>query len=61
MARSPNRVPMWNHRVGACLPGSQEHAMFNRNRRKTNQRISAVIVIILVIAMLISTVSYLTY
>ncbi len=31
--------------------------MFNMNHKKTNQRISAAIVIILVLAMLISTVA----
>lgn len=35
--------------------------MFRMNHKKTKQRISAVIVIILVFAMLISTVTYLLY
>lgn len=35
--------------------------MFNMNRRKTTQRISAAIVILLVIAMVASTVTYLIY
>lgn len=33
--------------------------MFNMNHKKTNQRISAAIVILLVIAMIASTVTYL--
>lgn len=35
--------------------------MFRMNHKKTKQRVSAVIVIILVLAMLISTVTYLIY
>lgn len=33
--------------------------MFNMNNKKTKQRVSAVIIIILVLAMVIPTVSYL--
>lgn len=33
--------------------------MFNMNNKKTRQRISAVIIIILILAMVIPTVSYL--
>ncbi|SOY29090.1 hypothetical protein AMURIS_01805 [Acetatifactor muris] len=35
--------------------------MFNMNNKKTKQRVSAVIVILLVLAMLIPTLSYLVY
>ncbi len=35
--------------------------MFNMNNKKTRQRVSAVIVMLLIIAMLISTVTYLAY
>jgi succinate dehydrogenase hydrophobic anchor subunit len=35
--------------------------MFNMNNKKTKQRVSAVIVIILVLAMIIPTLSYLFY
>ncbi len=35
--------------------------MLNMNNKKTRQKISAVIVILLVLAMLIPTVSYLIY
>lgn len=35
--------------------------MFRMNNKKTRQRVSAVIVILLVLAMLIPTVSYLIY
>lgn len=43
------------------FPGSQEYAMFNMNNKKTTQRISAAIVILLVLAMVASTVTYLIY
>ncbi|MCI9142298.1 MAG: hypothetical protein HFH87_06700 [Lachnospiraceae bacterium] len=39
----------------------QESAMFNMNNKKTRQKVSAVIVILLVLAMLIPTLSYLIY
>ena len=35
--------------------------MFNMNNKMTRQRVSAVIVMLLIIAMLISTVTYLAY
>lgn len=35
--------------------------MFNLNNKKTRQKVSAVIVILLVLAMLIPTLSYLIY
>lgn len=35
--------------------------MFNMNNKKTRQRVSAVIIIILVLAMIIPTVTYLFY
>lgn len=35
--------------------------MFNMNNKKTRQKVSAVIVILLVLAMLIPTLSYLIY
>lgn len=41
--------------------GSQEFAMLNMNNKKRNQRISAVIVILLVLAMVIPTVASMFY
>ena len=35
--------------------------MFNMNNKKTKQRISAVIIVILILAMVIPTLSYLFY
>lgn len=41
--------------------GQTGAAMFNMNNKKRTQRISAVIVILLVIAMVASTVTYFAY
>lgn len=46
--------------ISVCPWGGKEFAMF-RMHKKTKQRVSAVIVLILVAAMLISTVTYLLY
>lgn len=46
-----------------CMPerGSQEFAMLNMNNKKRNQRISAIIVILLVLAMVIPMVTSVFY
>lgn len=42
----------------SVLSGREDTAMFNMNSKKTRQRVSIVIIVILVIAMIIPTVAY---